>query len=757
MSEKKVIPEDFVNLIKRFRSEDYIQATADFCKKVGISKDTTCAQMECLLIYSTEECYAPKTIERDIMLMAFGLLKEFGHIKNSGKDGMSLKDRKKLFAKRSNFISKYYKNSYTSYEEVERMGKIKQVTDALDGRIKTYTDAVTARLYHIYMYKNIEEYMKNAIKQYSTSNKDYLPNAALPDLINIMEKNLQPQNFSGANGETKNNGDIDELDIGKSDLPSNDTKLQALDDLGDGNTELKQRKKINIEVSEVGNIIDVGMTDSLFANLAGNADIKNISPSTKTIKDDLDDNDVTLLPSDLGEKTSGGTVSAIINEGGQLPSNAGPSKQDASEEDTEDPFVPSEHSKKKLPKWIKIVARCICTIIMIIAIIVTAKDFIGHIDEGVKLLIFIFLLISLLAVVYICGKIYQEIIHIITKKRGTNTWRYRSYTTRQIQEGKLGNRIILNSVSDGKDDGGYNGNEKKFMLAKEVNEAMDNVWQSGTIEVEDQKEYLLRIYVCNDNPGGRDAIAEEVRVDFFIPEKSSKEIQVWGMIFAKNTRPKKYTDSILFTNNWFPFHLEYDYEPIKLYNSGIGKDDGYSLGHEDLFTQMYIGYDSLDGSLPGGDEFSTNIILKAKVVFDNSFIINYQVTHFSDSKKWKDETVAKVDDRLACRIRFKNISNETQHNVLVTVIFPQNLHYISSFDSKLDDMYRLLILDSSLAIGAPVNIGDYAPGAVATICFDMEIVDNDLALGNNELISYLQVEIDDLIAEDYIKILVNKE
>lgn len=421
--------------------------------------------------------------------------------------------------------------------------------------------------------------------------------------------------------------------------------------------------------------------------------------------------------------------------------------------------MPSEHSKKELPKWIKIVTRCICTSIVIIAIIAAAKDFIGHIDEGIKSLIFTFLLISLLAVIYICGKIYQEIIHIITKKRGTNTWRYRSYTTRQIQEGKLGNRIILNSISDGKDDGGYNGNEKKFMLVQEVNESTDNAWQSGTIEVEDQKEYLLRIYVHNDNPGGRDAVAEGVMIDFSIPWKSSKEIRVWGRIFAENTRPKEYEDSILFTSNWHPFHLEYDYEPIKLYNSGIGKNDGYSLGHKDLFMQTYIGYDSLDGLLPGGDEFSTNIILKAKVVFDDSFIIDYQVTPFSNSDEWKDETIARVDDKLTCRIRFKNIGDETQHNVMATVILPKNLHYIyfSSTGSELDDIYRPLNLDSSLPIGDPVDIGDYAPGAVATIHFTVEIVDNDLELGDNELISHLQVEVDNLIAEDCIKILVNKE
>ncbi len=683
-----------------------------------LPEDTSRAAAEALIILAADDL--DNSLDRDATLAALGLVRGCSRLEQpkhlSPRNAASW--RRIQFLLKSSFLQNEdeYHQCEMALKSIESLKghKVGKILTKLNKKDAEYIKNIASKIYQWYDCHVLEERLEFALKKYLSYNDgSYVDLENLPTLANPREI---------ANNECTSINSIKQGDIRQENLLHETSSVEMADALS------------------ADSVDDVNVKSTLPDALTNNGEILPSKELEEGEEGDCENNMFTVAG-----KNSRLADDAKMSEGAALG-------KDIIEGD--DPFVPSEYSKKELPKWIKIVASFMCTIIVII---VLANPFIDHFNESVKTLIYLFLFVVLLVVMWVFLIIYQRILCRITEKRGTNTWRYRSYTTRQIQEGKLGNRIILNSISDGKDDGGYNGNEKKFMLAQEVNEATDNVWQSGTIEVEDQKEYLLRIYVCNDNPGGRDAVAEGVMIDFFIPQKSSKEIRVWGMISAKNTHPKKYTDSILFTNNWYPFHLEYDYEPIKLYNSGIGKNEGYSLGHEDLFTQMYIGYDSLDGSLPGGDEFSTSIILKAKVVFDNSFIINYQVTHFSDSKEWKDETVAKVDDRLTCRIRFKNISNETQHNVSVAVMFPKNLHYISSFDSKLDDMYRPLILDSPLAIGAPVNIGDYAPGSVATICFDMEIVDNDLALGNNELISYLQVEIDDLMAEDYIKILVNKE
>ena len=78
-----------------------------------------------------------------------------------------------------------------------------------------------------------------------------------------------------------------------------------------------------------------------------------------------------------------------------------------------------------------------------------------------------------------------------------------TYTAADINDGKLGDKITFNSITDVAE----TGNEVDFTSAQEA--GADGLavnphgnWEGGNVEVEDGKEYVVRLYVHNNSPKG---------------------------------------------------------------------------------------------------------------------------------------------------------------------------------------------------------------------------------------------------------------
>lgn len=194
-----------------------------------------------------------------------------------------------------------------------------------------------------------------------------------------------------------------------------------------------------------------------------------------------------------------------------------------------------------------------------------------------------------------------------------------TYTVDDINGGVLGNKIVFNSITDSEPIGG---DERNFVAARENTEnptAETNWWNANDITVEDGKEYVIRAYVHNNSPLGNDAVATNTKVAFSIPSASAKQIAVNGFIKADNAEPDEYWDSVRF-NAEQNFHLEYVYDSALLENNGIGKG-GMKLSDE-IVTEatkggVLIGYDALDGNIPGCYEYASYVTIRVKAVFNN--------------------------------------------------------------------------------------------------------------------------------------------
>ena len=191
------------------------------------------------------------------------------------------------------------------------------------------------------------------------------------------------------------------------------------------------------------------------------------------------------------------------------------------------------------------------------------------------------------------------------------------YTADEIAAGVLSDEIVFNSVTDG-----VIGNEKNCVGAREAtgtNLGQANVWQDDLITVEDGKEYLIRMYVRNDNPN-EEAVATGTRVAFSMPNTSATQAAIGGYIFSDNSRYDTYWDSVVIEAEQ-PFHLEYAAGSALLENNGIGADGGYALSDDIVYKAasehgVAIGYNELDGRLPGGYQYAAYVTIRVRVVFD---------------------------------------------------------------------------------------------------------------------------------------------
>lgn len=355
-----------------------------------------------------------------------------------------------------------------------------------------------------------------------------------------------------------------------------------------------------------------------------------------------------------------------------------------------------------------------------------------------------------------------------------------SYTIEEINNGAIGatkqsdgenykdsenypGQIIFNTISDS-----TIGDEKNFVGAREVNlredgraesATPDTKWKGNDITVKDGKYYIIRLFVHNNNPNGEDAVAEDTYVSFSIPNISGTQVQVNGFIDSSNATPSEYWDYVNFNSpDATPFHLEYLYDSALLENNGIGLG-GLTLSDDIVKAKsggVMIGYDALDGRIPGCYQYDNYVTIIVRAVFDTDFTVETKARiNGSGDKTWLDSVDAKVGDKVEFRIEYKNTSDKQQDGVTIKDILPSNLKYVegttvlknSTHPNGATATHDYLVTDGT-------KIGNYGKDANAYIYFTAEVIDEDLDQGSNTLINWAQAGVGDVTIQDSVEIKV---
>lgn len=358
-----------------------------------------------------------------------------------------------------------------------------------------------------------------------------------------------------------------------------------------------------------------------------------------------------------------------------------------------------------------------------------------------------------------------------------------SYTIEEINNGAIGatpisdgedyknsdnypGQIIFNTISDS-----TIGSEKNFVGARECvlledgsweGATKDTIWHGNDITVEDGKYYIIRLYVHNNNPNGEDAVAEDTHVSFSIPadyDAENKRIQVNGFIDSSNATPSEYWDYVNF-NSDIPFHLEF------INNSGLLENNGIGLGglilSDDVVKAksggVLIGYDALDGRIPGCYQYANYVTIKVRAMFNYEYTVEQKVRIAGTDNDWEDTIEAKIGDKVEFRIEYQNTSDRSQEDVAIKDILPPNLKYVDGTAVLKNGNHEngLTITNDENLFSNGLRIGNYGSGANAIFYFVAEVVDDDLETGVNTLTDWSQAGVGQKTIQDHASVIVYK-
>lgn len=283
--------------------------------------------------------------------------------------------------------------------------------------------------------------------------------------------------------------------------------------------------------------------------------------------------------------------------------------------------------------------------------------------------------------------------------------------------------VVFNSITDNNKE---IGDERYFVSASAyTGDASKNYW-SDTTEVENGKEYVVRMYVHNNAAGNLNLTAENVHAYVALPTTTATSIQVDGKIYSSNANPTTVWDQTTFkSKNGEKFNLAYVEGTAKYYNTKNGKLRTFSLDKNHLFTSAgaLLGYDQMDGKIPGCNEYSGYVTFHVKAQFAET--INIEVNKevkILGTDTWSESVTAKSGQTVRYRIHVKNTGNATLKNLILRDILPTGLSYVKGSTTIVNTAHpKGVALSDNLTTDSGINLGDYAAGAGAYVYFNAAV------------------------------------
>jgi len=311
-------------------------------------------------------------------------------------------------------------------------------------------------------------------------------------------------------------------------------------------------------------------------------------------------------------------------------------------------------------------------------------------------------------------------------------------------------RVTFNSITDNPNIG----DERNFVGIREVGAA--NVWYDD-VTVQPGKEYLVRMYVHNNAADNLNLVAENVTAKFNLPTNTAKSLQVNGFLNSSNATPTEVYDHARF-NSTSDFNLAYVGGSLKFENNVFGPN-GTPLP-ESIFTSTgaKLGYDKLDGKIPGCFQYAGYVTFKVRPQFAETldFTLSKKVSKHG-ANQWVESYTAQPGEKVDFILAYRNTGETQQDDVTFRDTLPAGLSYVAGSTKWNNASNRDMTATDTLTNGVGVNVGSYMPGANAWVIFSATVAQTkDLVCGTNNLLNNGKVNTEGYAVEDTAGVNVTK-
>jgi len=326
---------------------------------------------------------------------------------------------------------------------------------------------------------------------------------------------------------------------------------------------------------------------------------------------------------------------------------------------------------------------------------------------------------------------------------------------------KPSDHVAFNSITNNPNIG----DERNFVGIRETTAA--NTWYDD-MTVQPGKEYFVRMYVHNNAAANLNLVAENVTAKFNLPTTTGKSLQVNGFLNASNvgadTKGNKGAYAEVYDHATFNsttnFNLSYVSGSLKYENNAFGAA-GTPLP-ESIFTSAgaKLGYDKLDGKIPGCFQYDGYVTFKVKPQFapTTNFSLTKMVSKHGEAK-WSESYAAQPGEVVDFILAYKN-TGEVQHDdVTFRDTLPTGLTAEPNSNTWSNaSKQNVPVTTSNLTNGTGINVGSYAKGANAYTVFSAKVAAKEqLKCGVNTFVNKGKVNTGGYAVEDTATVTVNKD
>ncbi len=312
---------------------------------------------------------------------------------------------------------------------------------------------------------------------------------------------------------------------------------------------------------------------------------------------------------------------------------------------------------------------------------------------------------------------------------------------------KPADHVTFDSITNNPD---Y-GDERNFVTIKDATNNNAGGW-TDEISVENNKEYYVQMYVHNNAADNLNLVAKDVTAKFNLPTYSAKRIQIDGYLSSSNASPSKIWDQAVFSGS-NDFSLTYVPGSASYTNNVF--PSGTALSDNIISNGVSLGYDKLDGNIPGCFKYSGSVIFKVKAVTNDYSVQKTVRINGATDKTFKESVAAKPNDKVDYQIYFKNIGGTQLKDVVVNDLLPSGMTYVKDSTYVHTSDGTVQVTDSIVDGG--LNIGGYLPGGDAYIKFTASISsEKDLQCGTNTFVNKATVTTEVGSKEDTATVTVDK-
>lgn len=186
------------------------------------------------------------------------------------------------------------------------------------------------------------------------------------------------------------------------------------------------------------------------------------------------------------------------------------------------------------------------------------------------------------------------------------------YTRAEVADGALGENAVLNSLIDS-----LIQDSRYFIYAQRIEDGKASGPLSNSFAVKEGETYQVFMYVQNDNPG---TVSLGTRAAISVPLLSQDGLcQLTGVIHSQNATTQEIWSTLVLSSEQ-DFQVGYVYGSARLMNSAYA--DGLELD-DALVTKassengVMIGYEKMNGEMPGGEAYQAIVTIQIKIVAAN--------------------------------------------------------------------------------------------------------------------------------------------